>query len=109
MSRARQVGVQLLLWAAPLGVGLAIVLLLSQARWFQAGPDVPSAGDARAWGAMWGAFALLAIGCVVGGVATLAWLVSAWRRQHRPSAMEWVRSGLNLLLALGGCWLWLRN
>ena len=109
MRRARNTGAQLLLWAAPLGVALAAALLFSQARWFRAGPDVPSAGDGRAWAAMWGAIALLAVGCAVGGVAAVVWLIGAWRRGHRPSALEWFRTGLNLLLALGGCWLWFRS
>ena len=109
MSRARRIGAQLLLWAAPLGVGLALLLLLSQASEFRAGPDTPSAGDERAWNAMWGALVLVALGCLVGAVASLAWLLDAWRRQHRPSAVEWFRTGLSLAMAIGACWIWFRS
>jgi len=109
MTRVRRAGIQVLLWAAPLGVGLALLVLFSQARWFRAGPDVPTAGDERAWNAMWTAFALAGLGCAVGSVAALAWLARAWRRGIRPTGLEWFRSGLNLLLALGACWMWFRS
>jgi hypothetical protein len=107
MSRwARRIGLQALLWAAPLGVGLALVALLLAAPYFRSGPDVPSAGDARAWGAMWGALVFVAAGSVVGLVATSAWLARAWRRRHRPSRLEWVRSAANLLVAAAFLWVW---
>ena len=106
MTSVRRLLMQLLLWAAPLGVGLATALLLSQGRWFTPGPDTPAAGDPRAWNAIWGAVLLVGGGCAVGGTSALTWLVVAWRRGHRPSALEGFRTGLNLLLALGSCWIW---
>ncbi len=106
MTLARRVATQALLWAAPLGASLALVLLLSNAPYFRSGPDVPSAGDERAWGALWGAAALVGAGCALGAVTTLVWLVRAWRVRHRPSAVEWFRTVLNLVLALGFCWMW---
>ncbi len=108
-TSARRFAGPLLLWAAPLGVGLALILLLASAPLFRAGPETPSAGDSQAWGAMWAALALVATGCAAGGVATLAWLFRAWRRRHRPSAVEWFRTVLNLVLVLGFCWIWFRD
>lgn len=109
MTLLRRIGTQLLLWAAPLGVVLAIALVLSQSRWFQGGPGVPTAGDERAWDAIWGAFGLVAAGCVVGGVASLAWIWRYWRSGERRSALEWFRTALNLAMAVGFYWLVTRN
>ena len=106
MTSVRRLFSQLLLWAAPLGVGLAIVLIVSQARWFTSGPGTPTAGDPRAWDAIWGAVVLVGGGCAVGGAATLLWLLFAWRRRRRPTALEGFRTVLSLLLALGACWIW---
>jgi len=105
---ARRIGLQALLWAAPLGAGLALVTLLAAAPYFRSGPDVPSAGDERAWGAMWGALVLVAAGSVVGLVATAAWLARSWRRRHRPTQLEWVRSAANITIATVFLWMWFR-
>lgn len=103
----RRVATWALLWAAPLGVALALVLLLVNAPYFRSGPGVPTAGDERAWGSMWGALGLVGLGCTVGGVANFVWLARAWRRRYRPGVLEWVRAGVNLALAIGFFWLWL--
>jgi len=97
-----------LLWAGPLGVGAAIALLLVSAPFFRAGPDTASAGDERAWNAMWGAIALLAAGALVGLAANAVWLLWAMRSRHRPSAQEWLRVALNLLVGAGFLWFWNR-
>lgn len=106
--QARRIALQALLWAAPLGAGLALVALLVAAPYFRSGPDVPSAGDERAWGAMWGALVLVAGGSVLGLVATAAWLARAWRRRHRPTPLEWLRCAANLLVAAAFLWVWFR-
>ena len=107
MSRlARRIGLQGLLWAAPLGAGLALAVLIASIPWFRHGPDVPTAGDTRAWTAMWGAAALLGAGSAIGSAATLVWLARAWRRAHRPSGLEWFRTALNLALGAACLWLW---
>jgi hypothetical protein len=105
---ARRLALQALLWAAPLGALLALVTLLAAAPYFRAGPDAPTAGDERAWGAMWTALVLVATGSVVGLVATAAWLARAWRRRHRPTPLEWGRCVANVVLAAAFLWVWLR-
>jgi hypothetical protein len=96
----------LLLWAAPLGAGASLLLLLASAPYFRSGPGTPTAGDERAWTAMWGALVLTGTGAVVGLASTLTWLALAWRRRRRPRPLEWVRSVANLVLAGAFLWLW---
>jgi hypothetical protein len=98
-----------LLWAGPLGVGGAIALLLVSAPFFRTGPDTATAGDERAWSAMWGAIALLATGSLLGLTANGVWLVWAARARRRPSAHEWLRVALNLVVGGGFLWLWFRR
>ena len=105
--RARRIGLQLLLWAAPLSAGLALVMLVTNAPYFRHGPGVPTAGDERAWNAMWGAFGLLAVGSVVGSVSAVVWLARAWRRARRPTGLEWFRCAVNLVFGGAFLWLWL--
>lgn len=92
---------RLALWAGPLGVGLALAVLLAGAAagHFRSGPDVPSAGDTRAWSEMWGALALVTGGTVTGALANAAWAVDAVRRARRPTPVEWVRLAAHALLA----------
>lgn len=94
-----------MLWAGPIGVALALAALLAGAPFFRHGPGVPTAGDERAWMAMWAALAFVGVGCAIGLVANAAWLAHAWRRAHRPTGREWVRTVMNL--TLGGLFLWL--
>lgn len=108
-SLPRRVVVQTLLWAGPLSLGLAILLLLGNAQFFRQGPGVPTAGDARAWGALWGAFALVGLGCSAGFVANLGWLALAVRRGHRPRPLEWIRTVANILLGAALALLWFRG
>lgn len=108
-STLRRLVAGALLWAGPLGLGLAVALLLASAPWFRAGPDAPPAGDVRAWNALWGALALVAVGCLVGVAANLAWLARASRRARRVRTREWLRAALHALLALAGLWIWLRG
>jgi hypothetical protein len=103
----RRLGVQALLWAAPLGVMLALSTLFAASPFFAQGRGTPSAGDERAWNAIWGAFGFVGAGCLVGLVATTAWLARSWSRAHRPSGWEWFRSAVNLLFAAAFLWLWL--
>ena len=71
--------VKFLLWAGPLGILLALALLLASIPFFRSGPDVPTAGDSRAWNALWGAFGLVALGSTIGAVANLVWVARAVR------------------------------
>ena len=96
-----------LLWAAPIGITLAVAVLVASAPYFRQGPDVPSAGDVRAWNAVWGAAALIAAGCTVGCLANLVWLLHAWHRAHRPRPVEWARVLLHFACGAGFAWLWL--
>lgn len=105
-STTPRLAIHALLWAGPAGVGLALALLLVGAPYFRHGPAVPTAGDERAWTALWGALALVGTGCGVGLVANVAWLTHAWRSAQRPSPLEWFRTAVNLLLGVGFLWLW---
>jgi hypothetical protein len=104
-SFLREAAAWALLWAGPLGIGLAALLLLASAPFFRHGPGVPSAGDERAWNAMWGALGLVAVGCSVGLVANLAWLSKAILSRRRPRTIEWVRglTGIALGAAFAVC------
>lgn len=95
-----------LLWAAPLSLCIAAGVLIASAPHFQQGPDTPSAGDTRAWNAIWAAVVLVGVGCLVGFLANAAWLVRALRRSRRPTALEWLRVLLHLLLGAGLAWWW---
>jgi hypothetical protein len=92
---------QALLWAGPLGVAASAFLLLAAAPWFRHEPGVPSAGDERAWGVLWGALALSGLGCAIGALSAVTWWVRAARDARRPTRLEWVRTALNLLLGAG--------
>ena len=108
MSRiTRRLGVQALLWAAPLGTILALSALFAASPFFAPGRGVPSAGDGRAWTAIWGAVGIVGGGCLVGLVATTAWLARAWRHTHRPTRLEWFRTAVNLFFVAAFLWLWL--
>lgn len=100
-------GLQAVLWAAPLGVLLALGALFAASPFFTPGPGTPSAGDERAWTAIWGALGFVGAGCLVGLVATTAWLARAWRHTHRPTRLEWFRSVVNLVFVAAFLWLWL--
>ena len=104
--RWARVAVTSVLWAAPLGIALAIAVLVASAPYFRPGPDTPTAGDARAWNAIWAALAVFAVGGVVGLVANLAWLIHAWRRAHRPRPAEWARVIFHIACGVGFAWLW---
>ncbi len=104
--RLRGLAIQALLWAGPLSIGLATLLLVASAPFFHQGPGVPTAGDERAWAAMWGALALVGLGCSVGSVAGIVWLSLALRGKRRPSPLEWFRTVVNLLLGVAFAWLW---
>lgn len=107
MTRSmRRLGLQAALWAAPLGVALAMMALASSAPNFAPGPGV-SAGDPRAWDAIWGALGLVGAGCATGLVATVTWLARAWQHTRRPTGLEWFRSAINLLFVVAFLWLWL--
>ena len=95
-----------LLWAGPIGIALAAAVLIASASFFRHGPGTPSAGDERAWNAIWTALALVGAGCAVGLIANSAWLAYAWHRTHRPTRLQWFRATLNLLLGAGLLWLW---
>jgi len=105
-TRIRGTTIQGLLWAGPLGIGLATLLLIASAPYFRHGPGVPTAGDERAWTAMWGALGLVALGCITGSVANLAWAVVALRARRRPSRLEWFRAVVNILLGSAFAFLW---
>ena len=95
-----------LLWAAPIGAVLAVAVLVASGPYFRHGPDTPSAGDVRAWNAIWGAAALIASGCTLGLLANLAWLLRAWREARRPRPFEWSRVILHLVCGAGFAWFW---
>ena len=101
-----RVAVTGVLWAAPIGITLAVAVLVASAPYFRQGPETPSAGDVRAWNGIWGAAALIAAGCSVGCLANLAWLVHSWRRAHRPRPSEWARVVLSLLCGAAFAWIW---
>jgi Na+/H+ antiporter NhaD/arsenite permease-like protein len=102
----RRIATQAVLWAGPIGVALATLALLVSAPYFRSGPGVPTAGDERAWNAVWIALGILGLGGSVGFVANAAWLVIAARARRRPTRLEWLRtaSGLALGVALGFLW-----
>jgi hypothetical protein len=97
----RRVAGRTLLWAGPLGIAASALLLLAAAPWFRHGPGVPTAGDERAWGALWAALALTGTGCLTGALAGATWLVLALRAGRRPTPLEWVRTAVGLLLGVG--------
>lgn len=103
----RRIGLEALLWAAPLGAALALLALFVAAPLLSAGPGVLSPGDPRVWTVMWSALGLVAAGCALGFVATAAWLAGAWRRTHRLTGLEWFRTVVNLLCVAAFLWLWL--
>ena len=105
----RAAAARALLWAGPLGIGLAALLLLASGPFFRHGPGTPVAGDGRAWNAMWGALAFVALGCIAGLVANLAWLLRAAVARQRPRAHEWVRSLAGIALGAGFVLLWFRD
>lgn len=92
---------RLVLWAGPLGVGAALAVLLASAAagHFRSGPDVPTAGDARGWTAMWGALGLVVAGTALGALANAVWLVVTLRGARRPGAAEWARLAVHAALA----------
>ena len=96
-----------LLWAGPLGVALSTLVLLASAPYFRSGPGAPTAGDERAWSAMWTALGLTGTGCAVGLVANVAWIATAVRMRRRPSRLELFRTVTGLLLGLAFGFLWL--
>jgi Na+/H+ antiporter NhaD/arsenite permease-like protein len=106
-ARLRGVATQMLLWAGPLSVGGAILLLLANARYFGHGPRVPTAGDERAWDAMWGALALVGLGFSVGSIAGLAWLALAVRGRRRVSPLEWFRTAANVVIGAALAFVWI--
>lgn len=97
---------QALLWAGPLGIALATLTLLASAPYFRSGPGVPTAGDERAWNAIWAAFGLTGAGCAVGFVASVAWIANAVRVRRRPSRLELFRTATGLLLGLAFGFVW---
>lgn len=96
--------VRLALWAGPVGLGLALAVLLASAAsgHFRSGPGVPTAGDSRAWTAMWGALGLTVLGTSIGALANTVWLVVALRASRPLRATDWLRlavhTGLGALL-----------
>lgn len=96
----------IVLWAGPIGLGLAVLTLIAAAPFFRHGPGTPTAGDSRAWTAIWIAMGLAGAGCVAGCVANAVWLADAWRRTHRPRAIEWFRAALGILLGVAGAAIW---
>lgn len=108
-SGLRRAAARALLWSGPLGIGLAALLLLASAPHFRHGPGAPTAGDERAWSAMWGALGLVALGCLAGLVANLAWLARAVLARRRPRATEWVRTVTGVTLGAGFVLLWFRG
>ncbi len=104
---ARGMGLAALLWPGPGGIALALALLAFSAPFFRSGPGVPTAGDARAWAALWGALGAVALGCLVGVIANAVWLGVTWRSGRRPRPGEWIRVALSALLAAGFGWVWL--
>ena len=105
---ARRVAGRALLWAGPIGIGASTLLLLAAAPWFRQGPGVPTAGDERAWGALWAALALTGMGCLTGALAGATWLALALRAGRRPTRLEWLRTAIGLLLGAGFLVLYLR-
>lgn len=106
---ARRLANQALLWAGPLGLGLAALVLLLSAPFFRSGPGVPTAGDERAWNAMWGALGLVALGTAAGFIASLVWLAIAIRGKRRPSPLEWFRTATGLVLGVASAVMWFRS
>ena len=100
----RRVAMLVLLWAAPLAVGLGLLMLLANAPFFHTAPSAGVAGKLRAWFDPWTAALIAGAGCAIGVAANLAWLLLAWRRRHRPSAREWFRAASSLLLAVLYVW-----
>jgi hypothetical protein len=105
-ARLRRIAIQAPLWAGPLGVALSILVLIASAPFFRSGPGVPSAGDGRAWTAMWSAVGLTGLGCCVGFVASLGWLAIAIRQGKRPSGLELFRTATGLMLGVAFGFLW---
>jgi Na+/H+ antiporter NhaD/arsenite permease-like protein len=97
-----------LLWAAPLGIALAIASLLAGAPFFGSGPGVPSAGDSRAWLSIWIALGFVGAGSAIGALANLVWLAAKLRERRRASRREWLRFGVTLLIAGGLAAYWFR-
>jgi hypothetical protein len=95
-----------LLWAGPIGVVLAGAVLIASTPFFRHGPGVPTAGDGRAWLAIWSALGLVAAGCGIGLIANAAWLAVSWRRAYRPTGREWFRTLLNVIPAAVALWFW---
>jgi hypothetical protein len=91
----------MLLWAGPLSMGLALVVLLASRAFFRHGPGVPTAGDERAWGAMWAALGLVMLGCATGLVANVAWVAWVLRAGRRPGSREWFRFAVGVLMGAG--------
>lgn len=105
--RVRRFGLQVVLWAAPLGAVMALVALAAGTPFLGSGPGVPTAGDTRGWTVIWGSLGLVVAGCAIGLVATTAWLARSWRHTHRPTRLEWFRSAINLACVALFLWLWL--
>jgi hypothetical protein len=105
----RRFAIQTVLWAGPLGIGLAVLLLLANAPYFRSGPGVPTAGDARAWGAMWGALGLVGLGSTVGFVASVWWAAIAMRQRRRPSLLEWIRTVTGLVIGAACAAVWFQS
>ena len=97
---------QAMLWAGPLGIALATLTLLASAPYFRSGPGVPTAGDERAWNAIWAAVGLTGAGCAVGFVASVAWIANAVRARRRPSRLELFRTATGLLLGVAFGFVW---
>jgi hypothetical protein len=97
---------QALLWAGPLGVALATLVLVLSAPYFRSGSGVPTAGDVRAWNSIWAAVGLTGAGCAVGFVTSVAWIANAVRARRRPSRLELFRTATGLLLGVAFGFVW---
>ena len=106
-TRARLAFLHALLWAGPLAITLSIVILFSNRSAFRYGHEVPSAGDPRAWTAMWVSLLLTGAGVITGLVANLTWLALALRRGRAIRIGAWVRAGIAGALAAAVLALWL--
>lgn len=86
------------LWAGPGSVAVSIGLLILNARYFDHGPGVPSAGREEAWTALWLAVLLLVSGHALSLVANLGWLIVRLRRRTTIGAIAWIRLGYHALV-----------
>jgi len=102
----RRVALEALLWAGPIAIALSIIVLVSNRSAFGHGPGVPSAGDPRAWSAIWFSMFLTGAGVLAGLLGNLVWLAMALRRRRPLRMGAWARAVVAAALATALLALW---